>query len=69
MKNHLSETATRLWIGIKVRNSALRERLHEDAGNTTLEKCIWIGITMFIAIPVGEIVKNLVISKAQSLHF
>ena len=69
MKNQLSEAATRLWVGIKVRNTSLHERLHEDAGNTTLEKCIWIGITMFIAITVGEIVKNLVIGKAQSLHF
>lgn len=69
MKNYLSETAVRLWVGIKVRNAALRERLHEDAGNETLDKCIWIGITIFIAITVGEIVKNLVIGKAQSLHF
>ncbi|MBS2545359.1 hypothetical protein KGQ19_00605 [Catenulispora sp. NL8] len=69
MKSHLSKTATRLWIGIKVRNAALHERFHEDAGNSTLEMCIWIGIIMFIAITVGEIVKNLVISKAQSLHF
>jgi hypothetical protein len=69
MKNHLFEAATRVWIGIKVRNAAMRERLHDDAGNETLDKCVWIGITIFIAITVGEIVKNLVIGKAQSLHF
>lgn len=69
MKNRLSEAGTRVWVGIKVRNASLLGRLHEDAGNTTLEKCIWIGITMFVAVTVGEIVKNLVIGKAQSLHF
>lgn len=69
MKNHLSETAIRLWVSIKVHTAAMRERSHDDAGNSTLEVCIWIGIIMFIAITVGEIVKNLVISKAQGLHF
>lgn len=54
----------RLVVGLQL----FGQRVRDDTGELSSQQVIWIGILVTLAVTVGGIVTNLVMSKANSLN-